>query len=62
MDLHHIKHGFMALLSVPVAAVGIDAWLSRATSVVGLYTALAGAVVGTCGAVWWIKKLFSSPK
>lgn len=53
----HIKHGFMALLSLPVAAVGIDAWLSRATSIIGLYTALAGAVVGTCGAIWWIRKL-----
>jgi energy-converting hydrogenase Eha subunit A len=62
MDLHHFKHGFMAFLSVPVAAIGLDAWLSRATSVIGLYTAVAGAVVGTCGAIWWLKKLFRGDK
>lgn len=59
MDLHHFKHAFMAVLGAPVVLVGLDAWLSRATSVIGLYTALAGAIVGTCGAIWWLKKLWS---
>jgi uncharacterized membrane protein YqgA involved in biofilm formation len=57
--LEQSKHFLMTVLAVPVAAIGLDAWLKTVTSLVGLYTALTGAVIGTCGMIWWIRRLIN---
>lgn len=51
------KHIFMTAASPVVAAGGIYAWMSQATSIFGLVSAFCGALMGVCGVVWWFRRL-----
>lgn len=55
--LTHAKHGGMTILGPVLAAAGLDTLLHSLNSILGAYTGLTGAIVGTCGVIWWVKKL-----
>jgi len=47
----------MWFMAVPVTAKGLEALAHGATTLFGALTALLGFMMGTCGFIWWLRRL-----